>query len=207
MLSYILWILALIFVGGLIVIFYRKFKFEKTLPKEVRRSRRFFYGTSVYVDRSKQQTIVCYEVWNKVYFLDNFELDTHLVVGDDAILMDYTRKKFCICVHSGEAPICLPAEAIQDIEILQKTSSKTKTQGGVFPIPIKGYYVASVTKKRVTMIESVFLRISYMTETGKSRCTLKALNHSVESNQKAYRRAVDQVVKVKERLEYLQTKS
>lgn len=207
MLSYILWILALILVGGLVVIFYRKFKFEKALPKEVRRSRRFFYGASIYVDRSKQQTIVRYEVWNKVYFLDDFELDTFLVVGHDAILMDYTRKKFCVCIRSGEAPICLPAEAIQDLEILQKTTSKTKTQGGVFPIPIKGYYVASVTKKRVVMVESVFLRISYSFGDIKSRCTLKALNYTVESSQKAYHKAVNQVVKAKERLEYLQAKS
>lgn len=207
MLSYILWILALIFLGGLVVILVRKYQFEKALPKEVRRSRRFFYGACVYVDRSTQRTIVRYEVLNKVHILDDFELDSFLAVGQDAILLDYTRKKFCVCVHSGGPPLCLPAEAIQDIEILQKTTSKTKTQGGVFPVPIKGYYIASVTKKRVEMVESVILRINYSLGEIKSRCTLKALNHTVESNQKAYRKAVDQVLKVKDRLESLQAKS
>lgn len=187
----IIWIGALLLLTILYIKNYNKVKrFEKSLPEGVAKTRGKIKYRFLYKDKNNASTIVRHNLSGKLNELNDFVYERILNVGNFVFLFDLYRKKCAIIndVLKYNAITTRLFEQYKTIELFEEAKTKTVTRGGVSPIAIHGYRVASVTKRREKTITRIYLVITYLADGKEWKQEIDLYNGLLYSTSGAYDR-------------------
>lgn len=150
--------------------FYIKYRkkhkdFERSLPNDVVKTRMNISNRSQYIDKNNCTTIILNIVPWKLYYVKDFVYERTLIIGNSTFLFDLSRKKCALFkdIAKQNTISTRPFEQYKSIELFEEAKTKTVTRGGISPIAINGYRIASVSKrseKPITRIYFVFTCIA-----------------------------------------------
>lgn len=173
----------------------RKKIFEETLPNNAADNKvEHEKQVTLYFDEQNRKTYLWYFFKSEADVIEDFiptditaytfEYKKKLMIFDD------TSKKIAIienCLKKENITI-IPTNKITKIEPLIDYNDKTEVGGGVSPFSIKGYRIVSVTKKKLRIINKLYLIIHFATENQEDNTyTVKLLDGYTRSDSNKYK--------------------
>ncbi len=188
------YIFITIWIGAIILftIFYVKYRnkiknFERSLSKDVVKTRFNISNRNLYKDVENSLTIVLNAVPWKVNRIEDFVYERTLKAGKTTFLFDLNRKKCAIFNDKVKQMIITRLfDQYKSIGLYQEAKTKTVTRGGISPIAIHGYRVASVSKRRETKISRIYYILTYMAEGKEWKQEVDLYNGLLDSNSSSY---------------------
>ena len=183
-----------ILIGAIILftILYIKYRnkiknFERTLSNDVVKTRFNVSNRNLYKDQGNSLTIVLNSVPWKVDRLEDFVYERTLKTGKTTFLFDLTRKKCAMFNDNVKQKIITRLfDQYLSIGLYQVAKTKTVTRGGISPIAIHGYRVASVSKRRETKISRIYYIFTYRADGKEWTQELDLYNGLMNSNSSSY---------------------
>lgn len=163
-------------------------KFERTLSNDVVKTRFNISNRSLYIDKDNSLTIVLNAVPWRVDRLEDFVYESTLKAGKTTFLFDRNRNKCAIFndkVKQNQIRIRL-FDQFKSIGLFEEAKTKTVTRGGISPIAIHGYRVASVKKRRETKISRIYYVLTYIADGKEWKQELDLYNGLLDPNSSSY---------------------